>query len=108
MAIEEWVRDRVTGVPQELIPPVAENPKGSTGGSLPPEMVQTGQFPAAVTRLSGGAQVQPELQFAAYNSGDAFMGTCPDCGSQMEYAEGCVKCHVCGFSEGGEKTRAAL
>jgi ribonucleoside-diphosphate reductase alpha chain len=29
------------------------------------------------------------------------MGTCPDCGSQMEYAEGCVKCHVCGFSECG-------
>ena len=29
--------------------------------------------------------------------GETFMGTCPDCGSQLEYAEGCVKCHVCGF-----------
>jgi hypothetical protein len=28
-------------------------------------------------------------------------GACPDCGSQLEYAEGCVKCHVCGFSECG-------
>ena len=30
-----------------------------------------------------------------------FLGTCPDCGSGMEYAEGCAKCHVCGFSECG-------
>ena len=37
-----------------------------------------------------------------YDTGaQGFMGTCPDCGSQMEYAEGCVKCHVCGFSECG-------
>ena len=28
-------------------------------------------------------------------------GACPDCGSQLEYAEGCVKCHVCGYSECG-------
>ena len=28
-------------------------------------------------------------------------GACPDCGSQLEYAEGCAKCHVCGFSECG-------
>ena len=36
-----------------------------------------------------------------YDNGESFMGTCPDCGSQLEYAEGCVKCHVCGFSECG-------
>jgi ribonucleoside-diphosphate reductase alpha chain len=41
------------------------------------------------------------MQFEAVNSGDAFIGTCPDCGSQLEFAEGCVKCHVCGFSECG-------
>ena len=28
-------------------------------------------------------------------------GACPDCGSQLEFAEGCVKCHVCGYSECG-------
>ncbi len=32
---------------------------------------------------------------------ESFIGTCPDCGSQLEFAEGCVKCHVCGFSECG-------
>jgi ribonucleoside-diphosphate reductase alpha chain len=98
IALEEWVRDRITGVQQELMP--SENPKGSVGGSMPPEIVgATGEFPTV--RMSGGMVVQPEHQFAAYNSGEAFMGTCPDCGSQMEYAEGCVKCHVCGFSECG-------
>ncbi|MDT8436498.1 MAG: hypothetical protein RRA92_07050, partial [Gemmatimonadota bacterium] len=30
-----------------------------------------------------------------------FIGTCPDCGSSLEFAEGCVKCHACGFSECG-------
>ena len=29
------------------------------------------------------------------------VGACPDCGSQLEMAEGCAKCHVCGFSECG-------
>jgi ribonucleoside-diphosphate reductase alpha chain len=28
-----------------------------------------------------------------------FLGACPDCGSQLAYAEGCAKCHVCGYSE---------
>src|SRR5437867_2994107 len=30
-----------------------------------------------------------------------FIGACPDCGSQLAFAEGCAKCHVCGFSECG-------
>jgi len=32
---------------------------------------------------------------------ETLSGACPDCGSQLEYAEGCVKCHVCGYSECG-------
>ena len=51
------------------------------------------------TGQTGGAQAQ--ASFDSYNGGETFMGTCPDCGSQLEYAEGCVKCHVCGFSECG-------
>jgi ribonucleoside-diphosphate reductase alpha chain len=30
-----------------------------------------------------------------------FIGTCPDCGSGLEFAEGCAKCHACGYSECG-------
>jgi len=32
---------------------------------------------------------------------EALAGAWPDCGSQLEFAEGCMKCHVCGFSECG-------
>jgi hypothetical protein len=28
-------------------------------------------------------------------------GACQDCGSQLSYEEGCVKCHSCGFTECG-------
>ena len=32
----------------------------------------------------------------------SFLGSCPDCGTgQLAYEEGCVKCHICGFSECG-------
>jgi ribonucleoside-diphosphate reductase alpha chain len=33
-----------------------------------------------------------------YESGN---GACPECGSQMEYSEGCSKCTACGYSECG-------
>jgi ribonucleoside-diphosphate reductase alpha chain len=49
------------------------------------------------TTGQGGAQAE----FLSTGGGEVFMGTCPDCGSQLEFAEGCVKCHVCGFSECG-------
>jgi ribonucleoside-diphosphate reductase alpha chain len=86
LALEEWWRDRTLGVQQEMLPstPVP----ASTPMSVPAPVGSRGE--------------QGELSsFEAYNGGETFMGTCPDCGSQLEYAEGCVKCHVCGFSECG-------
>ncbi len=98
IAIEEWHRDRVTGVQQELMPP------GNVQAGGPPqsEMLtsMTHQVPAAL-RSTGNAAAEMELQLGLNHSAETFIGTCPDCGSQMEYAEGCVKCHVCGFSECG-------
>jgi ribonucleoside-diphosphate reductase alpha chain len=32
---------------------------------------------------------------------DGVQGACQDCGSQLSYEEGCVKCHSCGFTECG-------
>jgi ribonucleoside-diphosphate reductase alpha chain len=98
IAIEEWHRDRFTGVQGELMPP-------TPAGGMPvvaPEMItsMTHQVPAAL-RSTGNSAAEMELQFGLHHAAEAFIGTCPDCGSQMEYAEGCVKCHVCGFSECG-------
>ncbi|HXT16335.1 MAG TPA: vitamin B12-dependent ribonucleotide reductase [Gemmatimonadaceae bacterium] len=96
IAIEEWHRDRVVGVQQELMPPSVTE----VGGPPASEMItsMTHQVPAAL-RGQGGAEL--EMQYGLHHAAEAYIGTCPDCGSQMEYAEGCVKCHVCGFSECG-------
>src|SRR5436305_5153907 len=95
IAIEEWHRDRVVGVQQELMPPT---PSESGAGSSDMVTSMTHQVPASL-RPQGNAAAEMELQFGLHHSSEAYIGTCPDCGSQMEYAEGCVKCHVCGFSE---------
>jgi ribonucleoside-diphosphate reductase alpha chain len=84
IALEQWWRDK-QGVQQDLLSSSA--PSASAPVSSEP----------VVVRSSGGEQ----MSYEAYNGGETFMGTCPDCGSQLEYAEGCVKCHVCGFSECG-------
>jgi ribonucleoside-diphosphate reductase alpha chain len=87
IALEQWWRDK-QGVQGDLL-------GTPSAGSVPipePVVVRT-------TGQTGGAQAQ--ASFDSYNGGETFMGTCPDCGSQLEYAEGCVKCHVCGFSECG-------
>ncbi|MDB4885162.1 MAG: response regulator SirA [Gemmatimonadetes bacterium] len=86
IALEQWWRDK-QGVQQELgVSPA------STSAAPEPVVVRT------TGSASGG---QTEMSYEAYNGGETFMGTCPDCSSQLEYAEGCVKCHVCGFSECG-------
>jgi ribonucleoside-diphosphate reductase alpha chain len=93
LALEEWWRDRTLGVQQDLLTVTGEQPVVS--GSPEPVVVRP------VSSAASAAEAQAQLSFDAYNGGETFMGTCPDCGSQLEYAEGCVKCHVCGFSECG-------
>jgi ribonucleoside-diphosphate reductase alpha chain len=86
-ALYEWWQDK-QGVQQDLLAtPVATTP------SMP-----QAQVPVYVPVSAGGGQQQMEQN--AHDQG-AFIGSCPDCGSQLEYAEGCVKCHTCGFSECG-------
>jgi ribonucleoside-diphosphate reductase alpha chain len=90
IALERWWRDK-QGVQQELLEPPNPAPRTS-----PPAARE--EVTARTTPTEGEAT---QYLFDGYDSGQAFMGTCPDCGSQLEYAEGCVKCHVCGFSECG-------
>jgi ribonucleoside-diphosphate reductase alpha chain len=91
IALERWWRDK-QGVQQELLEPPAASPRST------PPAPQREEATARTTPSEGDAT---QYLFDGYDSGQAFMGTCPDCGSQLEYAEGCVKCHVCGFSECG-------
>ena len=78
IAIEKWMQDK-QGIQQELIP----------GTAAQAELAPT-------VKVTQGAQ-----QFEMISHHEPMAGACPDCGSQLEYAEGCMKCHVCGFSECG-------
>jgi len=99
IALEQWWREK-QGVQQDLLAggqtAAPQGPVNSLSAPIP--------TPAAgvpITRPPMAAeQAQPQIDFGGVG-GEVFMGTCPDCGSQLEFAEGCVKCHVCGFSECG-------
>jgi len=99
IALEQWWREK-QGVQTDML-----SGGSAVGmGSFPPAHLSPLPTPAAgvpITRPPMAAgQAQPQMDFGGVG-GEVFMGTCPDCGSQLEFAEGCVKCHVCGFSECG-------
>ena len=96
IALEEWWRDKSQGVQQELLPP---GPREAGVPAL--EVVNPVSGGSEGSTGSGGAPEPLQLGFDMSGYTQSFMGTCPDCGSQLEFAEGCVKCHVCGFSECG-------
>ncbi|MEJ2503599.1 MAG: response regulator SirA, partial [Gemmatimonadota bacterium] len=65
------------------------------GGAVAPRASATPVTPPAGT-------TRPEAAHADYyDPGDAFIGTCPECSSDLMFAEGCVKCLTCGYSECG-------
>ena len=88
IALENWMRDK-QGIQQELLKAEAGAP-GVAGAITSPATLKAG---------SAGSQTQYE--FEKVSGAETFIGTCPDCGSSMEFAEGCAKCHVCGYSECG-------
>jgi ribonucleoside-diphosphate reductase alpha chain len=83
IAIERWMQEK-QGIQQELLP-------GAPASAEPAPVVAQR---AAVAGLGGEQIVFGGMQ-------ETLSGACPDCGSQLEFAEGCMKCHVCGFSECG-------
>ena len=80
IAIEKWMQEKHEGVQQDL-PMSAQAPAIARPVTASPE--------------AGGTQSVREVHTPN------LLGACPDCGSQLEFAEGCVKCHVCGYSECG-------
>jgi ribonucleoside-diphosphate reductase alpha chain len=83
IAIERWMQEK-QGIQQELLPgaPVGVDAAPVVAGRGP------------VAGLGGEQMMLGGMQ-------ETLSGACPDCGSQLEFAEGCMKCHVCGFSECG-------
>jgi ribonucleoside-diphosphate reductase alpha chain len=85
IAIERWMQEK-QGIQQELLP----------GAST----VSQGDLAPVVSQPVGQAGSRGE-QMVFGGMQEMLSGACPDCGSQLEFAEGCMKCHVCGFSECG-------
>jgi len=52
---------------------------------------------------NGGTQTaaRPVIRRIHEQTERSFIGTCPDCGSSLQFAEGCAKCLACGYSECG-------
>jgi ribonucleoside-diphosphate reductase alpha chain len=85
IAIERWMQEK-QGIQQELLPGSAAAPDSN----LAPVVAQ----PTSQAGTRGEQMIFGGMQ-------EMLSGACPDCGSQLEFAEGCMKCHVCGFSECG-------
>jgi ribonucleoside-diphosphate reductase alpha chain len=88
IAIERWMQEK-NGIQQELLPGAAPAPGSAS-------MVDA---PVVAQRVSYGGTGGEQMVFGGLQ--ETLSGACPDCGSQLEFAEGCMKCHVCGFSECG-------
>jgi ribonucleoside-diphosphate reductase alpha chain len=85
IAIERWMQEK-QGIQQELLPGAAATPALESA-------------PVVSQRISYGGTGGEQMVFGGMQ--ETLSGACPDCGSQLEFAEGCMKCHVCGFSECG-------
>jgi ribonucleoside-diphosphate reductase alpha chain len=83
IALERWMQEK-QGIQQELLP-----------GSAAPIANDAAPEPVTQRVIQGNEQ----MTFSGMQQ--TLAGSCPDCGSQLEFAEGCVKCHVCGYSECG-------
>jgi ribonucleoside-diphosphate reductase alpha chain len=82
IAIERWMQEQ-HGIQQDLL---GEAPR---------------QEPAPLTGRRAAHGDEGTLLEYQRDAEAQFIGACPDCGSQLEFAEGCAKCHVCGYSECG-------
>src|SRR4029078_9069072 len=87
IAIERWMQEK-QGIQQELLP-------GARG--------RIENAPVVPQRAQAAGLGGEQMVFGGMQ--DTLSGACPDCGSQLEVAEGCMKCHVCGFGECGRCPR---
>lgn len=60
---------------------------------LPPDVDRRRMASAMSVSAVGNGKRAPDIH--------KVQGACPDCGSQLAFEEGCVKCHSCGFTECG-------
>ncbi|UCC83188.1 MAG: vitamin B12-dependent ribonucleotide reductase [Gemmatimonadota bacterium] len=88
LAIEEYLVEK-EGEQQVL--PLTDPQTGSKGNG--------GTQSAEPPKIGRGLFDDPTKHFG--RDIKAFIETCPDCGFSLQFAEGCMKCTACGYSECG-------
>ncbi len=87
-ALERYLEEK-EGV-QEEMPLLAPSRRTAGGG---------GEAGAPAAEGGARAETQP---YSPEGVSQEYLGSCPECGTgHLAYLEGCVKCHVCGYSECG-------
>jgi ribonucleoside-diphosphate reductase alpha chain len=102
--------NKVLSVPDAIAQALIQHDREKEGvqQELPIALVQpTPPAGAPVTagdtgETAAGAPSQTAFELGyGYDPGQTFIGTCPDCKSELQYMEGCMKCLACGYSECG-------
>jgi ribonucleoside-diphosphate reductase alpha chain len=83
--------NKVLSVPDAIAQAIAQHEREKAG-------IQQ-ELPIAQAVAPRPAAPQIQLDFGGYDPGETFLGTCPECASELRFMEGCVKCEVCGYSE---------
>ncbi len=86
--------------------PVDPGGAGTAEDAAPPKDLHAERRDlTAALAASGPASSRPQTQGGGHKAGGresrVVQGACRDCGSQLAYEEGCVKCYSCGFTECG-------
>ncbi len=87
--------ERVYSIPDAVAKAVKRHIGMQKSGVVPP--VET------FDELGGAVETDVELEKESRSAGEMLKKglnpECPECGKQLIYEEGCVKCHSCGYSE---------
>lgn len=86
---------KVLSVPDAIAQAIAEHERERAG-------IQQ-ELPIVSQPRQGALMAEQELAagFNAHDAAESFLGSCPDCASELRFMEGCMKCETCGYSECG-------
>jgi ribonucleoside-diphosphate reductase alpha chain len=89
---------KVLSVPDAIAQALVQHEREKAGVQQELPMAPAAMPPAQVQAQAQAQLAQMEF---GYDPGETFIGTCPECSSDLNFMEGCVKCLACGYSECG-------
>ncbi len=94
--------NKVLSVPDAIAQAMVQHEQEKAGIQQELPIGQATSRPAASPAASAQTSAAPASSIDdSYDPGETFIGTCPECSSDLRFAEGCVKCLACGYSECG-------